>query len=64
MIFRSFDKDHGKKVSLALIHGGLSWVDRAKQRAGISNILPFPAAQSAAAEQRRHALMTGVDDLD
>jgi nitrogen fixation protein NifX len=48
------------EVSLALVHGGLSWVERAKAKAEASTAAP----QTAIAERETHHLMTSVDDLE
>jgi len=51
------------EVSLALVHGGLSWVTRAAAKAGLSrvetadNVLPFP---KSSADNRR--LITSIDE--
>jgi nitrogen fixation protein NifX len=45
------------EVSLALVYGGLSWVDRAK-----SKIAPVEAAAPASATS--HRLFSSVDDLE
>lgn len=46
------------EVSLALVHGGLSWVDRAKAKAEAA-----PAVPSAAMEASRQ-LITSIDELE
>ena len=45
------------EVSLALVHGGLAWVDRAKAKA-----LPAPQTETAGAP--RHVLLSSIDDLE
>jgi len=47
------------EVSLALVYGGLAWVDRAKARV---SALPAPAVAAAAATSRR--LIRSVDELE
>jgi nitrogen fixation protein NifX len=47
------------EVSLALAHGGLAWVDRAKAKA-----LAAPLKETAAAGAPGHVLLSSIDDLE
>ncbi len=47
------------EVSLALAHGGLAWVDRAKAKA-----LAAPPKENVAAGAPRHVLLSSIDDLE
>nr|WP_294551892.1 NifB/NifX family molybdenum-iron cluster-binding protein [uncultured Rhodopila sp.] len=47
------------EVSLALVHGGLAWVDRAKAKA-----LAAPPKETASAGAPRHVLLSSIDDLE
>ncbi len=53
------------EVSLALVHGGLSWVDRAKDRAKTRSPDRFDAIppESRAADASRQ-LMTSIDEME
>jgi nitrogen fixation protein NifX len=47
------------EVSLALVHGGLAWVDRAKAKA-----LAAPTKETVAAGAPRHVLLSSIEDLE
>lgn len=47
------------EVSLALVHGGLSWVDRAKAKAESA-----PTAVPSAAMEASRRLITSIDELE
>ncbi|PPQ35355.1 NifB/NifX family molybdenum-iron cluster-binding protein [Rhodopila globiformis] len=47
------------EVSLALIHGGLAWVDRAKAKARDT-----PRVAAAVAGAPRHVLMSSIDEME
>lgn len=49
------------EVSLALVHGGLSWVDRARERVSTRAPDRFDAVRSGEASRR---LITSIDDLE
>lgn len=49
------------EVSLALVYGGLAWVDRAKAKAAKS---PAPPPAIAAAGMASHQLMASADELE
>jgi nitrogen fixation protein NifX len=50
------------EVSLALVYGGLSWVERAKAK--VVPAQPSEAAVPAPASATTHRLFSSVDDLD
>lgn len=51
------------EVSLALVHGGLSWVDRAKAQAAVA--APVDSPESGGGGSRdSHQLITSLEDLD
>ncbi len=57
------------EVSLALVHGGLAWVDRAKARARPADRFDAMAAEgwhpeAAAPPRESRTLITSIDDLD
>jgi nitrogen fixation protein NifX len=47
------------EVSLALVYGGLAWVDRAKAKA-----LAAPRTETIAAGAPKHVLLSSVDDME
>lgn len=49
------------EVSLALVYGGLAWVERAKAKAGENTA---PAALVAAVTKTSHRLVQSVDELE
>ena len=56
------------EVSLALVHGGLAWVDRAKARARPADRFDAMAEEawqpSPAEPQESRTLMTSIDEMD
>jgi len=51
------------EVSLALVYGGLGWVDRAKEKLGIGELQP-PKHETPATEGPRLRLVKSVDELE
>jgi len=49
------------EVSLALVYGGLAWVDKAKAKAAKAPASPLPAT---AAGETSHRLLSSVDELE
>jgi nitrogen fixation protein NifX len=52
------------EVSLALVYGGLSWVERAKEKIKPKIAADQPAQETARAFATSHRLSSSVDDLD
>lgn len=50
------------EVSLALVHGGLSWVERAKAKADAAAVAN--RLQENPADRETHRLLTSVDELE
>lgn len=50
------------EVSLALVHGGLSWVERAKAKADAAAVANH--LQEIPADRETHRLLTSVDELE
>lgn len=50
------------EVSLALVHGGLSWVERAKAKADTAAVAN--RLQEIPADRETHRLLTSVDELE
>ncbi|OPF91380.1 NifB/NifX family molybdenum-iron cluster-binding protein [Rhodopseudomonas palustris] len=50
------------EVSLALVHGGLSWVERAKAKADAAAVAN--RLQEIPADRETHRLLTSVDELE